>query len=108
VNTLNNMKRQIVALMAVAVLAAMMTVPSFAQAAPATDAEADRIGTAAAVHRLETIRLAVIEEETADGELRYAPVDGSSLPILRYPMSYYTCYFEGIQIPCSLLYWLWD
>ena len=25
----------------------------------------------------------------------------------RYPIGHYTCYFEGVRIPCSFLSWLW-
>ena len=24
------------------------------------------------------------------------------------PMQHYTCYYEGVRIPCSFLSWLWD
>jgi len=26
----------------------------------------------------------------------------------KYPMERYTCYYEGIRIPCAFLSWLWD
>jgi hypothetical protein len=107
-NEQNDMKRRIVALMAGLALATMMAVPAFAQAVPVTDAEAGRIGTAEAVHPRETIQVQVIEEKTADGKLSYTPVDGASYPSPSFPPWHYTCYFEGIRIPCEFIIWLWD
>lgn len=100
-NELNNMKRWIVSLMAVFALAATMVVPAFAQ-------EEVRIGTAEAVTSTEAIQVRVIKETLADGTPSYTPVNGSSFPSPSLPISNYTCYLDGIQIPCELISWLWD
>jgi hypothetical protein len=107
-NTLNSMKRRMLALLAVLILTAVTATPAFAHSATREDTQATRLGTASIVlPKVETLRVRVIEEKTASGELRYTPA-GSPQASPLYPMWYYTCYFEGIKVPCSFFAWLWD
>ena len=108
-NTLNSMKQRVLVLLAIIIMTTVTAVPAFAQRTTTIDAER-RVGTAmVAQPKLETLRMRVVEEKTATGELRYTPADDSAKQASpRYPSWYYTCYFEGVQIPCSFLSWLWD
>jgi hypothetical protein len=76
---LNRTQRYLWTLLAILILTTVLSVPAFAKSALTTGVQATRIGTAAVVYpKLETLRLRMLEETTASGDLRYTPVDGGT------------------------------
>jgi hypothetical protein len=91
------------------VLTTVTAVPTLAQSPLTIDSRAERVGVATIVlPKVESLRLLAIEEKTPTDEIRYRPVDEpQQWPTPLYPLWHYTCYFEGVQVPCSAFAWLW-
>jgi hypothetical protein len=105
-NSLNNAKRRMLALLLVLVVSVFAVTPVFAQEAT-FDPASERVGTAMVKMEKETLRVRVIEEKLPTGKMQYKSADSKPQASPLYPMWYYTCYFEGVRIPCEFLAWLW-